>query len=95
MEESGVPITLIGEKTLNINEPKQLIRPRGIQLEFIHEGHEHIDLIYFGRPVETYDGYLLPEDPSLGWYDKTQLAQLELTGEIRAWTNLALTDLAE
>jgi len=47
VEESGVEIELIGEQTLDVADPVQLVRPRGIQLEFIHDGHEHIDLIYF------------------------------------------------
>lgn len=87
-EESGVKIELLGEKALNIQEPKQLIRPRGIQLEVIHEGHEHIDLIYFARPVSDYQGYLLADDPSLGWYSPADLASMPITEEIKAWTNL-------
>lgn len=95
LEESGVRINLVGEIALQIDNPRQLIRPRGIQLEFISPGHEHIDLIYWGKPVPGYDGYLLQDDPSLGWYTQQELAGLELTDEIRAWTTLALRELAD
>ncbi len=94
LEESGVAVELVGEKTLNVNEPKQLVRPRGVQLETIARGHEHIDLIYFARPVAGYEGTLLETDPSLGWYARADLAKLELTEEIQQWTALALAELA-
>ena len=95
LEESGVAVELVGERTLNVDDPRQLIRPRGIQLETITNDHEHIDLIYFARPVAGYDGGLLETDPSLGWYAQADLDELELSEEIRQWTALALAELAD
>ncbi len=94
IEESGVEIELIGEKVLDVDDPIQLVRPRGIQLEHISEGHEHIDLMYFARPVDGYEGYLLEDDESLGWYGPDELAEMDLTEEIQKWTALALKELA-
>ena len=94
LEESGVPVALIGERALPLAEPRQLIRPRGVQLETIMPGHEHIDLIYFARPLPHYRGELLEADKTLGWYDAAGLARLELTEEIRYWTMLALLELS-
>ena len=98
LEESGVPVALIGERALPLAEPRQLIRPRGVQLETITlesgvPSHEHIDLIYFARPLPHYSGELLAADKTLGWYDAAGLAGLELTEEIRYWTTLALLEL--
>lgn len=93
LEESGVNISLVGERALPILEPRQLVRPRGIQLETIAPGHEHIDLIYFAKPLAGYGGFLLGSDGSLGWYDREALGKLELTGEIRYWSTLALLEL--
>ncbi len=93
LEESGVPVELVGERALPIDEPRQLVRPRGVQLETISPGHEHIDLIYFARPTTDYAGYLLATDPSLGWYDREALKGLELTEEIEHWVALALKEL--
>ncbi len=95
LEESGVMVELVGERTLNVHSPRQLVRPRGIQLETIAEGHEHIDLIYFAKPVAGYDGKLLETDPSLGWYAQADLAGLDLTEEIEQWTTLALAELTD
>lgn len=94
LEESGVHVELVGERALQVPTPRQLLRPRGVQLETIRDDHEHIDLIYFGRPIEPYDGRLDGEEEGLGWYDAASLERLELTDEVRAWTALALAELA-
>lgn len=91
-EESGVRVELVGERALPTDVPRQLVRPRGVQLETISPGHEHIDLIYFAEPVTEYEGYLLESDPTLGWYDESALRELDLTDEIRRWTALALSE---
>lgn len=93
LEEAGVAVELVGERALNVLEPRQLIRPRGVQLEAIHDGHEHIDLIYFARPVVGYDGELLEDDSSLGWYSPEEARTLELSDELRAWLELAFAEL--
>lgn len=93
LEESGVPVALIGERALPLAEPRQLVRPRGVQLETIMPGHEHIDMIYFARPLPHYSGGLLETDETLGWYDAVGLTGLTLTEEIRYWTTLALLEL--
>jgi len=93
LEETGVQVALIGERALPVSEPRQLVRPRGVQLETIAPDHEHIDLIYFAKPLPGYTGLLLETDPSLGWYTAEPLAALELTEEIRLWVTLALLEL--
>ncbi len=93
-EESGVRVALVGERALPVAEPRQLIRPRGVQLETITPGHEHIDLIYFAKPLPDYRGHLLETDPSLGWYGAAALGALELSEEIRLWATLARLELS-
>lgn len=93
LEETGVAIELIGDRALPIDEPRQLVRPRGIQLERIGTDHEHIDLIYWGVPLEPYGGSLLASDPTLGWYPAERIADMPLTEEVRAWCGLALREI--
>lgn len=93
LEESGVRVALLGERALPVREPRQLIRPRGVQLETIAPGHEHIDLIYFARPLPGYDGALLATDATLGWYGASEMEGLALSEEIRHWATLALLEL--
>lgn len=92
-EETGVDIELVGERVLPLANPRQLVRPRAVQLEAIAPGHEHIDLIYYGRPVPGYRGELLPGDDTLGWYGLEQLACLDLTQEMRHWVRLVMSEL--
>lgn len=94
LEETGVAIELVGETALDIAEPRQLIRPRGVQLERIAPDHDHIDLIYYGIPIEPYEGDLLDADATLGWYGPDRIAELPLTDEVAAWCRLALAEMA-
>ncbi len=97
LEETGIEICLVGERGLDRDrpdEPRQLIRPAGIQLEDISPGHQHIDLIYFAVPRSALaDPYGLPA--GVGWYDEPALASLPLTDEVRAWCFKALHALAD
>jgi 8-oxo-dGTP pyrophosphatase MutT (NUDIX family) len=90
LEESGVAIDLCGERGVGVKKPRQLLRPAGIQLESISPGHEHIDLIYFGSPVEPYDGHVSVRDGGMSWYDCQGLNGLPLTEEVKAWCDKAL-----
>ncbi len=91
-EETGVQITLEAEYGLElpdgVSSPRMLPRPRGVQLEQIADGHEHIDLVYFGRPLEPYDGALTP---GFAWYDADALETMDLVPDVRAWCRLALS----
>ena len=91
LEESGVPIRLLSEPPISAPGPRQLARPRGVQLETIEPGHEHVDLVYLARPEPGYVGGLAGV-ASLGWYDTAALADLPLTPEIRAWCTLSLAE---
>ena len=91
LEETGLRVTLIGElapHSPEANAPTPLIRPRGIQLEQISLGHEHIDLIYFACPLEP-NTLLEP----FFWADATSLQNLPISLEVRQWCELALREL--
>ena len=91
--EAGVTVQLVGETAISAPGPRQLLRPRGVQLESISPGHEHVDLIYWARPISDYTGALTSESAPFGWYDRHALALLPLTPEMVAWAELALTEL--
>jgi 8-oxo-dGTP pyrophosphatase MutT (NUDIX family) len=93
MEETGVPVALVGPTGIAHTlpgEPVQLVRPEGIQLETIGPGHEHIDLIYFARPLALP---VLPDQ--VGWYGADDLDGLGLTNEVRQWCVKALATMGE
>lgn len=101
-EEAGVKVELVGEAAITAPGPRQLVRPRGVQLEAITARHEHIDLIYFARPAAgaAYGGELgkhsSPNEyaKAFGWYGLEEALRLPLTPEMGAWVDLALTELA-
>ncbi|MFO7544229.1 MAG: NUDIX domain-containing protein [Trueperaceae bacterium] len=92
-EEAGVDVVLVGERAVEAPGPRQLIRPRGVQLEPITNGHEHVDLIYYARPLEPYEGRLDGDEDGLGWYAADEALALGLTLEMQAWVRLALREL--
>jgi 8-oxo-dGTP pyrophosphatase MutT (NUDIX family) len=83
-EETGVVCELVGERALTRAYPRQLIRPEGVQLERIAPGHEHIDLVYFARPL---DDTIVPchECDRPGWYGPGELEGIGVNDEIREW----------
>ena len=83
---------------LEIDQPRQLVVPAGIQVEDIYPGHEHIDLVYFARARDAGDANI---DPSLaaldqvGWYAQADLAALGANDEIQAWVRRAVDELRD
>src|SRR5690606_26335076 len=78
-EGAVVRVVWVGESAMDAEGPWQWTRPRGVQLERISPGHEHVDLIYWARPAEPYDGQLVSEGAPFGWYDANGVARLPLT----------------
>lgn len=92
-EEAGISVRLVGERALEVEDPRQLIIPRGVQLERIAPGHEHIDLVYFAVPEGSCELRRNDESTQIGWFSKEALERLDLTEEIRMWTAKALGEL--
>lgn len=92
-EEAGVGVELVGEPPIHAPGPRQLARPRGVQLERIAQGHEHIDLVYLARPLQGYAGAVTGEEASMGWHGLASATALGLTPEVDAWVRLALAEL--
>ncbi len=91
-EETGVEVRLVGERGLDVDYPRQLVRPAGVQLEDIAPGHQHIDLVYFAVPTSdacAVDERCAARDRA-GWYAPEELEPLGVNGEIRAWVDRAI-----
>jgi ADP-ribose pyrophosphatase YjhB (NUDIX family) len=95
LEESGVRIVLESHPAITheATSPVLLAQPRGIQLEDIEPGHQHIDLVYFAEPEAGYDGSISSDGSPFGWYATTELESLGVSGEVLAWCRLALQKL--
>jgi hypothetical protein len=86
-------VELVGSQGVQVDDPaapRQLIRPEGVQLENISPGHQHIDLIYFARPVSASGGTLPDVLEDMRWLDAGDLSSVELTTEVETWARKAL-----
>jgi len=90
LEETGVEVELVGERREDVEDPVQLHRPAGVQLEDIGPGHQHIDLIYFARPrgpAEIRDEFSADR---VGWYAPEDWNGMAVNDEVRGWCVRAL-----
>jgi 8-oxo-dGTP pyrophosphatase MutT (NUDIX family) len=97
LEETGVRAQLIGELGPDApGGPRRLIRPAGVQLETIRPDHQHIDLIYYARPVPGTSRAPVPcaECERAGWYGPDAWQALGVNAEVRAWCERAVTYVA-
>ncbi len=92
-EETGVEVGLVGERRLDVDDPVQLHRPAGVQLENISPGHQHIDLIYFARPKGRTEIHESFGRDKVGWYGPEDWDGMEVNAEVRGWCEKALDAL--
>lgn len=95
LEETGVPVALLGERREDVKAPVQLHRPAGVQLEDIGPGHQHIDLIYFARPTGATDIEAEFAADKVGWYGLQDWKDMEVNAEVRGWCERALQALED
>jgi len=92
-EETGVEVELVGERREDVDDPIQLHRPAGVQLENIGPGHQHIDLIYFARPRGPTRISAKYDEHRVGWYDHKDWDAMRVNAEVRGWCERALAIL--
>ncbi|MCH8949634.1 MAG: NUDIX domain-containing protein [Chloroflexi bacterium] len=80
-EETGLRVELLPlTHRYDFDHPQQLAAPQAILLEEIdepREPHQHIDLIYFARPIEGEALRPLPDVDSWRWVTEDELANRE------------------
>ncbi|CAN5854017.1 NUDIX hydrolase [soil metagenome] len=91
LEETGIEVELVGDRGIGLDHPDQpiqLIRPEGIQLETIASDHQHIDLIYFARPIPKPERLPALRD-GMEWVASDALDRIDFTREVREWCGKA------
>ena len=89
-EETGLEVELLGERREDVEDPVQLHRPAGVQLENIGPGHQHIDLIYFARPTDSTGVRDEFATDKVGWYAPEDWEEMAVNAEVRGWCERAL-----
>jgi 8-oxo-dGTP pyrophosphatase MutT (NUDIX family) len=98
-EEAGIAIDLLPDPDQPVDrpdQPRQLTRPVGIQLETITPEHEHIDLIYFAtvRDAASHDD-LPAVSEGMIWMSLTEIrAHEDMTEEVLDWAERAIQAFA-
>jgi 8-oxo-dGTP pyrophosphatase MutT (NUDIX family) len=95
LEETGLRVKLVGEKREDITDPVQRHRPAGVQLENIGLGHQHIDLIYFAKPLDSTEIHRNYSEEKVGWYDSEEWDSMCVNAEVRGWCERALAALRD
>lgn len=90
-EETGLRIELAGERREDVDDPVQLHRPAGVQLENIGPGHQHIDLIYFATPDGPTEIQQEFSEEKVGWYGPDDWDEMSINAEVRGWCQRALS----
>ena len=90
LEETGVEVELVGERRADIEDPLQLHRPAGVQLENIGPGHQHIDLIYFSQPKGSIEIHESFGEDKVGWYDPEDWDKMSVNAEVKGWCERAI-----
>ncbi len=94
-EETGIRVVLVGERREDVEDPVQLHRPAGVQLENIGPGHQHIDLIYFARPRDSVEIHANYSEDRVGWYGPEDWDGMNVNAEVRGWCERALSALGD
>jgi len=94
-EETGLDIELVGKEEQLSKDVKKLIQPKHIQLEVIEPGHEHIDMIYFGKLIdpEQKNNIQIEEINDLKWFSAEDLDSKDIIEDVRNTGKLALKEI--
>lgn len=102
LEETGLEIELIQQENIWVNcwNAMSIERPYLCLLENIpphgnHPAHQHIDMIYLGRPI---GGQELPEEVAQGklrWFAQEQVAALRTDEEIFGETQQTIAHILQ
>jgi 8-oxo-dGTP pyrophosphatase MutT (NUDIX family) len=93
LEETGIRVRLVGERREDVEDPVQLHRPAGVQLENIGPGHQHIDLSYFARPTGPTEIHPNYNEDKVGWYGPEDWNKMTVNAEVMGWCERALSAL--
>ena len=76
-EEAGVKVDVIAERRVDceLEGVRSLPIPAQVQVEFIDEKHEHIDLIYFAKYLEGEEKLADSEHDEIRWFHVSEIEE--------------------
>lgn len=86
LEESGLVVELVqtGAPAGALGTIQRLHTPVCVLLEDIEPGHQHIDLIYFARPIDDRPASINPREAArMRWCTADELVDPDIAEDIR------------
>ena len=86
LEETGLEVVIVSDQdSYPYSDIRLLARPHHVQLELIDPstGHEHIDLVYFCRPVHGTILLNQEETNAIRWFSSDDLLSDEIRPNVR------------
>ena len=93
LEETGFEVKLIGEEEPLGKGVKKLVHPRVVQLEDIQDGHQHIDLVYYGIIASGKLKLNGKEHSNIKWFSANELDSNEIIESVRVYGKRAIEEL--
>jgi len=93
LEETGFEVNLIGEEKPLGKGVKKLIHPKVLQLEDIEEGHQHINIIYYGTVNNGTLKLNEEEHSDIKWFSLDDLEDKYVPENVRIYGRKAMEEL--
>ena len=94
LEETGLNVELVREEYPLGNGVRKLAHPKVLQLEDIEEGHQHIDLVYYGTIRDGNLKFNEREHNDIKWFSIDDLNSANLHESVRAYGKKAIEELS-
>ena len=94
LEETGLKVELIGKEEPLGAGVKKLVHPIVLQLEDIHEGHQHIDLVYYGKINGGAMKFEEKECSGMMWAAIEDLEKIKAPENVRIYGKKAIEELS-
>lgn len=94
LEETGLVVGLIGQEEPLGKGVRKLIRPILLQLEDIENGHQHINLVYFGIVNGGTLKFNKKEHSDIKWCSLNELKDSNLHESVRIYGKKAIMELS-
>ena len=94
LEETGLKVELIGKEEPLGEGVKKLVHPIVLQLEDIHEGHQHIDLVYYGCVNGGAIKFDNKECSDIMWASIDNLNNIKAPENVRIYGRKAIEELS-
>ena len=95
LEETGFEVKLIGKEMSLGKGVKKLAHPKAVQLEDIKEGHQHIDLVYYGVIANGKLKLNQKEHSNIKWFSANELDGNEVIESVRIYGKRAIEELGK